>query len=314
LTPKSIALYGGWGMGKTSLLAGLAKYLWTKKGLKTLLYTSDTGGAGPFDPAVAAGAAEVIYTDAYADSQFNMMDLVCRGFKPPAVGAPLKEWVKVDFKASGIAAMMIEGLTSWGQGILDWAAKEHGAGRQVGVMDKDGKLNFKDGDTVYGLSNQGHIYIAQLEIAKKVAQAKRLLSSPTGPELIVWTALETKVELKKDANIGFENKPYAYGPQLPGQAATAKCGSWFTDVLHLDLINQKKVMGSDKVEVITGDRRLFLQPHYAAQDPTPYYAKTSVNPDGKMPASCEPSFQVFLEELEKANQRASAGWDKGGPA
>ena len=310
--PKQICLYSGWGIGKTSLLYDLAKFLWVEKGLRTLVYTSDTGGAGPLAAGVSAGAIEVVYTDLYTKNQFNMMDLVVQGFAPPEKGAPLKAWKKVDFKKEGYGAVCIEGLTSWGQGIMRWAGDKHAQGVQIGMMKTGEGMLFKDGEdekggggSKYGLNTQVHYGIAQQELARKVAEAKKLWSEL---DLVVWTALETKVELKKDQNLGLDGKPMAYGPMMPGQAATAQCGSWFTDVLHLDVVDPKKQPDG----TILGERKLFLGPHYGAGDPTPYFAKVSVSPDGKMPSCINPSFATYFSELDKALKKASEGWKRGG--
>lgn len=309
--PKQMVVYAGWGIGKTCMIYDLAKHLWNTRGLKTLVYTSDTGGAGPLAAGVAAGAIEIVYTDLYTKNQFNMMDLVVRGFKPPTKGAPLKDWKKVDFKAEGIGAICIEGLTSWGQGIMRWAADKHANGVQIGMMKTGEGMSFKDGEdekgaggVKYGLNTQVHYGIAQEDLAKRVADAKKLWAEV---DLILWTALETKVELKKDSSVQVDGKPMAYGPKMPGQAATAQCGSWFTDVLHLDVIDPKKQPDG----TILGERRLFLGPHYGEGDPTPYFAKVSVSPDGKMPTSIKPTFEEYFKELDKANLKAMGEWKKG---
>lgn len=298
-------LYAGWGIGKTSLLGEHAKYLWTEKGLKTLVFSSDTGGDGPLEEGKAAGAIHCFYTDIYQNSQFVLMNKIVKGYRPPEQGAPLKDWKLIkSFSEEGYGALWIEGLTSWGSAMLRWAATQQASGQAIGQMDKDSKLNFKDGDDVIGLNNPVHYGIAQQELEKKVSEAKALWLR--GLPFIGWTALEEKAELKGKANTSFESKPFAYGPKMPGQAATAQCGSWFTDVLHLDVVNPKK----QEDGTILGERRLFLQPHYAPGDPTPYFAKCSVSPDGKMPASIKPSMKTFVEELEKAHGKAAEGWQR----
>lgn len=305
LPNKQLAVYGAGGVGKTGQLYSLAKWLWVSHGLKTMVVTADGGDGGQggvLGPGIDMGAIKFYRSDVYPNPIHRMNQFVC-GEAPLEPGNPQSKWAPVDFVKEGIGALCIEGLTSWGQVILDWSRDEHAKGNQIGQMEGS-KLFFNDGDFKMGINTPVHFGIGQSYLGTFVNKAKRLWEK--GLPIIVWTALESKVELKGNASQAQDSRPTAYGPKLPGSAATAMCIPWFTDVLHLDVVDPKKQPDG----TILGDRKLFLTQHYATNDPTPYLAKNSVCVDGKMPTVIPPNLGLFFEEMAKANERAKLGWTK----
>lgn len=291
-----MCLYAQGGVGKTTQIYKLAKHLHKTSGLKTVVFSADGGGLGTLKPGVDAGFIEFYQMDALP-SPFIWMDQAVAGRRPVDVFDPKTKWTDIKFEEEKIGLVANEGLTSWGQILLDWARDEHAEGRQVGQMEGN-KLFFKDGDMKLGANTPAHYGIGQSYLGTFVARARRLWAK--GLPNILWTALEQKAELKNNSAAGFEGKGFAYGPKMPGQAATGQCIPWFTHVLHLDVVSPKKQADGS----ISGERKLFLDQHYADGDPTPYLAKVNVNPDGKMPKVLEADFGKFFIEMGLAEERA----------
>lgn len=291
-----MCLYAQGGVGKTTQIYKLAKYLWDKGEQKTIVFSADGGGLGTLKPGVDAGFIEFYQMDAMP-SPFVWMDKVVGGNRPVDVFDPKTKWDPIDFEKEKIGALCNEGLTSWGQILLDWARDEHAEGRQVGQME-GGKLFFKDGDMKLGANTPAHYGIGQSYLGTFVARSRRLWAK--GLPNILWTALEQKAELKGGSAATFEAKSMAYGPKLPGQAATGQCIPWFTHVIHLDVVKPSKQADGS----IKGERKLFLDQHYAENDPTPYLAKVNVNPEGKMPMVLGADLGLMLGEMERAEARA----------
>lgn len=295
-----MCIYAQGGVGKSSLLESLAQHLHRTEGLRTIVFSADGGGVGPMEPAIESGALTFYQMDAFPNP-FNWMNQIVSGNIPLDPNDPKTKWRPINFAEEKVGAICNEGLTSWGQILLDWARDEHAEGRQIGQMEGN-KLFFKDGEMKLGANTPAHYGIGQSYLGTFVAKARRLWSR--GLQNIVWTAIESKVELKKDQAASVEGKATAYGPKLPGTAATAQCIPWFTHVLHLDVVNPKK---DPKTGAVEGERRLFLNQHYAEGDPTPYLAKVAVNPRGKLPLSIPADMSVFFKELAEANKRAMLG-------
>lgn len=184
-----------------------------------------------------------------------------------------------------VGMVAFEGLTSFGDLLL----------RRLRKVDPTGGRSIQDGE--YKISSLGmqHYGDAQNYIQQYVANV-RLIPVP----LVIWTALE----LRSDD----DGKPI-YGPALPGKKLTSLCIPWFTDVLHLDGVQQKDARGmlvkdANGMEVFS--RKLYLAPHYPADAPQyRFAAKTSAPFGGDMPLVIEPDMAQFFGELEKALDKAT---------
>lgn len=295
---KQLVVYGGPGIGKTNTVASLAKWLWKKQQKRTLVVTLDGGGAGPLQPGIDAGAIELV--QGYPKNPFVSLTRLSQGYKPimEEGSSDFKKWVKVDWKKEGFGALCMEGLTSWGDCILDWAREKHASGEQIGAMDGEKMGFFSDGEggdkIKLGANTMAHYSIAQSYLRTFVDRHKALWDQ--GCPIIMWTALEMRSQ--------DENKVPVYGPHLAGKAASGTCIRWFTDVLHLSVVDPKKQPDGS----IRGDRRIFLENHFEPGDPVPFRAKSSAPSEGKMPSVISPDMGVFFEELERANGRALEGW------
>lgn len=302
IDPKQILLYGGGGVGKTNMIATLAKHIYKTAQKKTRVITVDGGGVGPLSVGIELGVVEALQCDSWP-FPFRYMDLLSRGYWPLDKTSP-EPWKclappekQPDWDQVG--AYCGEGLTAVGTVLMNYMRDRRAKGEQIGQMDGKNLGMFKDGEGTdqvsLGANTMTDYGIAQSYLHTYVKNFRQLWSK--GMPLVVWTALELKAT--DDAKVP------VYGPMLPGKAATAACIPWFTDVLHLDVLDPKKQSDG----TVSGSRKVFLSNHYANNDPVPFLAKTSANRDGKMPAIIEPDFKIFFEEIAKANALAKKAWE-----
>lgn len=302
IDPKQIALYASGGVGKTNMLATLAKHIWKTTQKKTRVITVDGGGVGPLSVGIELGAVEALQCDSWP-FPFRYMDLLSRGFWPlnPKSAEPWKTLAPPEKQPDwgSVGAYAVEGMTAVGTVLMNTMRDRRANGEQIGAMDGKNLGNFSDGDdsgkVKLGSNTMTDYGTAQSYLHTYVKNFRQLWSK--GMPLVVWTALELKAT--------DDTKTLVYGPMLVGRAATATCIPWFTDVLHLDIIDPKKQADG----TVLGSRKVFLSNHYANNDPVPFLAKTSANRDGKMPTIIEPDFKVFFEEIAKANTLAKKAWE-----
>lgn len=337
MPPEHVIIeYGAGGAGKTSTAGTLALWIYQTYGKKTRFYFSDTS-IKPLRPLIDKGIIETMQVDLWAQYPFLTLDLITKGAwpkEPSQPGSPLlpaqRQWRECPFcqKEAGGTAQVIpiscssckkplagvlapvksepvngfdkvgcliyEGLTSFGDIMMRSMSRRLARGETIGVIEKDKTTIFQDGQGedgkpfMIGGYTWSHYNVAQDYIQQFVANTKTL---PV--EVVLWTALEEQA---------LENGKKIYAPMYPGRQVQAKCISWFTDVLHLDLVpTGRKDGGFETVE-----RKLFLEPHFAPDDPTfPYKAKCSAPPEGGMPRVIKPDFAVFFGELKKANDKAA---------
>lgn len=105
------------------------------------------------------------------------------------------------------------------------------------------------------------------------------------------------------------SKP-CYGPDFIGNKLTGKCGKWFGNLLHLDLLatEQEVQVGNRKIKTIKATPYLFTAAHIDPDDPSrlPYMAGTRVDKRlwEKMPAVLEPRLDKFYELIDKLEAEA----------
>jgi hypothetical protein len=166
-----------------------------------------------------------------------------------------------------VGAVVFEGFTSFGEALL----------RRLRTINPEGgrTIDDKAGDgSVFKISAPGqqHYGDSQAYLGQFVANSKTI---PT--DRVLWTALE---------NRGEEDGKQVYGPKGPGQALTATCIPWFTDVIHLDGVakTEKGLVVKDALGMEVVERKLFLAPHYPADNKLFLFrAKTSAPLSGGMP-------------------------------
>jgi len=335
---RSILIYAGGGIGKSTRAAEAARWLWKKTGLTTRVVNADGGGTeSAFAGLVSKGAAELWDLDTWNEASiFQVLDFASKGWWPEDTKVPnsrllppYMEWrqcPKCKEDAGGT------GFQSPGKCAACGVA--FGAGVLLPVQRKPDLNMEKVGCVVFeGLTAFGELLLRRLRtidsgggnsITDKAGEGKEKefkISSPgmqhygaaqsyiaqfvsnsrqIGVPLVIWTALE----LRSDD----DGKPL-YGPAGPGKKLTATCIPWFTDVLHLDavakMVNSKIVKNETGQEIL--ERQLFLAPHFPA-DVVGYKfaAKTSAPFGGDMPSVIPADMGIFFEELDKAFAKAEA--------
>ena len=336
VVPANVMMvYAQGGMGKSTLGAQLAAWVYKSTGKKTRVVNADGGGTrNAHAYLIEKGISEVWDIDQWDEkSIFLTLDLASKGWWPEdprepnsPLLPPFTKWKECpscskDVGAKGYAlpprcvscgttlaagmfcrtrttyangfdavgAEIFEGFTSFGEALLRRLRTINPEGGRV-IDDKGG-----DGSSFkISAPGQQHYGDAQAYLGQYVANSKTI---PTG--LVLWTALE---------NRGEEDGKQIYGPKGPGQALTATCIPWFTDVIHLDGVAKTEkglvVKDANGQEVV--ERKLFLAPHYPADNKLFLFrAKTSAPLTGGMPALLDfPPVGNTMERLFGAIQEA----------
>lgn len=329
-------IYGAGGLGKSTLCAQAAAYVWKKFGKKTRVVGGDGGGNKAFAPLIEKGIVDYWAIDTYSEQGiFANLALASKGWWPKNPGEidsillpPLKKWKPcpkcgVDTGSEGVTQAAkcpnpkcgttfpnttrldfkvdpINGFEDVGAYVFEGATA---FGRlmleRLRVVDPGGGRQVKDGDfTIAGLGKQ-HYGDAQNYAGQHIANS-RLLPVP----IVLWTALELR-------GVDEDGKP-AYGPAFPGKALLEKCIPWFSDVIHVDRV--AKMQGANPVRDADGmeasERKLYLETHYPADiKPYGFKAKSSAPLGGGMPLVLPfpekgNTMQTFFEKTKEAKEKA----------
>jgi hypothetical protein len=334
-TPANVMMfYAAGGMGKSTLLAQAAAYIYKTFGLKTRVVNADGGGTiNAHAPLIEAGISSVWHIDRWDEkSIFYTLEQASKGFWPEDINEPNSPLVapystyrecptcKKDVGAMGAnlpkacascKVPLAAGTFCRTRTILTPEFEEVGLYGFEGftsfgdnLMRRLTKINSEGGRSIidegYKISAPGqqHYGDAQSYLARYVAFSRNIPC-----ELVLWTALENRGEE--------EGKP-AFGPKGPGNALTTACIPWFTDVIHLDGI--PKMNGAQILKDESGreiiERKLFLAPHYPPDNKMfQFRAKTSSTLGGDMPGVINfpakgNTFATFMGELNNAKARA----------
>lgn len=211
---RTILLYARTRGGKTTQIGELAEYVYKTTGKKTRVYTIDKGGYDVLTPYVDLGIIEVV--EALSTSPWIFMEKAVTGHIRDVVG----KWYK---PTSEIGMYAFEGLTPFGDALMNDMAKKASQGTNIGG---GGNVSFKetsDGETLtIGGSNMAMYGICQSRIMDAVWQSQKL-DAP----YILWTASASKDD---DLNAGGK----VIGPAMVGKALTAEIPRWFQYTFRLD--------------------------------------------------------------------------------
>lgn len=335
-TPSNVILaYAQGGMGKSTLGAQFAAYIFKKFGKKTRIVNADGGGTcNAHSPLVDAGAVEIWNMDLWDEkSTFLTLDLASKGWWPEDLNepnsplvAPYSSWrecpsCRKDVGAVGFnlpkACKSCKAPLAAGtfcRSRFDITEKFADVGgyifegftafgdilmRRLRNVNPEGGRSIIDQGYKISAPGQQHYGDAQTYLAQYVSNSKTI---PV--ELVYWTALE---------NRGEEDGKPVYGPKGPGQALTPLCIPWFTDVIHIDGVAKTEkgsiIKDANGFEVL--DRKLFLAPHYPPDNKFFLFkAKTSATLAGAMPTVLDYTSNgntatKFMEALEAAKKKAA---------
>lgn len=341
VVPSNVMMvYAQGGMGKSTLGAQLAAYVFKATGKKTRVVNMDGGGTrNAHAYLIERGVSEVWDLDQWDEkSLFLTLDLASKGFWPEDTqepNAPLlppfSKWKECpscqkDVGAKGYAlpakcascgATLAAGTfcrtrTTYANGFDAVGAVVFEGFTSFGeaLLRRLRTINPEGGRVVEDKQADGTSFKISAPGQQHYGDAQAYLAQyvansktiPTG--LVLWTALE---------NRGEEEGKQIYGPKGPGQALTTTCIPWFTDVIHLDGVAKTKngliEKDSNGQEIV--ERKLFLAPHYPADNKLFLFrAKTSAPLTGGMPSLLDyPATGNTAERLfqEIAKAKAKAG-------
>lgn len=329
--PKNVILaYAQGGMGKSTLGAQFAAWVFKTTGKRTRVVNADGGGTvNAFAPLIEMGAAEIWNLDLWDEkSTFLTLDQASKGWWPEDLNEPNSPLVapfssykecpscKKDVGAIGFnlpktckscKTPLAAGTFCRTRYEITEAFNEIGAYifegftafgdilmRRLRTVNPEGGRSITDAGFKISAAGQQHYGDAQTYLAQYVTNSK---SIPV--DLVYWTALE---------NRGEEDGKQIYGPKGPGQALTPLCIPWFTDVIHIDGVARQGQRDANGMDII--DRKLFLAPHYPPDNKFFLFkAKTSVPLAGGMAPVLDftptgNSASKFMEALAVAKQRA----------
>lgn len=337
-TPDSVTLvYAAGGMGKSTLGAQLAAYIYKTLGKKTRVVNMDGGGTRTAHGGlIAKGISEVWDLDQWDEkSLFLTLDLATKGWWPedPAepnspLVSPFTKWKECpschkDVGAKGFAlppkcvscgASLAAGTfcktrTTYANGFDAVGAVVFEGFTSFGeaLLRRLRTINPEGGRTIDDKAGDGTIFKVSTPGLPHYGDAQAYLgqfvaNTRTIPvSRVLWTALE---------NRGEEDGKQIFGPKGPGQALTTTCIPWFTDVIHLDGVAQTKgglvVKDANGQEVV--ERKLFLAPHYPPDNKLFLFrAKTSAPLLGGLPPMLDfPPTGNTMEKLLTLVEEAKA--------
>lgn len=340
VTPDSVSLiYGAGGMGKSTLGAQLAAFIYKTTGKKTRVVNADGGGtANAYSVLLEKGIAEIWPIDQWDEkSLFLTLDLATKGWWPEDTTepnspllAPFEKWKECpschkNVGAKGFslppkcgacgttlaAGTFCKTRTTYANGFDAVGAVVFEGFTSFGeaLLRRLRTINPEGGRTIVDKAGDGSSFNISAPGQQHYGDAQAYLgqfvaNSKTIPvKRVLWTALE---------NRGEEDGKQVFGPKGPGQALTTTCIPWFTDVIHLDGLPKTQgglvVKDSNGQEVV--ERKLFLAPHYPPDNKLFLFrAKTSAPLLGGLPTMIDfPALGNTMEKLltlvEEAKKKA----------
>jgi hypothetical protein len=295
ITPANVVMiYGQGGMGKSTLGAQAAAFVYRTTGKKTLVINTDGGGtANAHAPLVSEGVSRIWNLDQWEEkSLFYYLEKASRGFFPrdetepnSELVAPYKKWRECphcggDVGATGFALPRLcaacEKPLAAGSFCRIRATIEPWF-EEVGCVIFEGMTSFGDhimrrlktanpegGRSIEDKGADGSVFKISAPGMQHYGDAQSYLAQYIGNSktipvpLVIWTALEARGD---DETQGKN----LFGPKGPGKQLTGACIPWFTDVLHLDGVaqldkNGRLVKDGNGMEIL--DRKLFTQSHF----------------------------------------------------
>jgi hypothetical protein len=293
MAPKADLVYAATGLRKTSNIGLAALYFWNKLHKRTRLVSADGGGWEPVQSLVDEGII-VPWQVALHRFPLTAMQQACQGHWPVDVNDPatqLKPLTKEEWE--GIALVAYEGLTSFGDLMLQWF-------RRTGQkLSQDASYSYDDGGGIswFG-SNMSQYGEVQNRIYDYVMSTNRLPC-----DKVLWTALEGKGEEEG-------SKAPIYGPAIAGKKAVGKAGQWFGNMLHIEAAVIEGAVDKDTKQIpLVVKPTMYLRPHADPVSKIPFHAKTRAPFQfaAELPEKLEPpDIAALYKLLDALNEKARA--------
>lgn len=287
-------LYGATNTTKTTQLAYAADYIRERTGKKSRLVSADPGGWDAIQSSVDDGTIQAFALIQHRANIYETMEKLTLGWWPEDVHDPQSRLLPpAQNGIKDIGGLFFEGLTSWCDIMMRTNVTDlENINVPRSIAEKENLL--KSGSFVHRFSSQTDYGSIQDIIAELVRNSGMLPLYR-----VIWTALEQKGE--------DDQKRPTYGPDIIGRKATAKCGPWFGNFLHLDhvLVSEQVADPVNKDAKLTVQKPkpyMFLRNHIDPNDPTklPWPAKTRAPRTlwQKVPDMMEPRLDKFYALLE----------------
>ena len=223
--PQTSLIYGPSGVGKTSQLFRLVRYLLkkareTQPNAKARLIHADGGGYAPFEQ---SGYISKGYVDVF-DIKYRQ-EMIADTRRLSEGKWPVKNRKgELEFSASAYSqdwseypVLVIEGLTSIANNLIfHLADQEAGAGFKFSYKIVEGEY------TVGGLQ-EGHYGVIQKEVQKAIVRGFNTIPC----KYVIWSALRAKAQDK-------ESREFVLGPEVVGSAMTHKVPSLLGSTFYLE--------------------------------------------------------------------------------
>lgn len=269
---RSGCLYGPTGSFKTTQVKFFSHYIAKVTGKATLLISADGGGWGACQPEIDAGMIVPFHVDS-STAPLAMFRKYSQGFY-----VEQGKLVQADF--SKIGGYAVEGWTSISQAIMRYLPDKN---INVGGEDRSKLGGFSQSVMVEGLpveehfrsNTRGDYGFVQNQLYGLVMNFNSL---PV--HYVLYTALESKTE--------DDDKTTVFGPAIAGKKATAQCGAWVGDLLHVqDYQVVKSVEVADPADaskkatqqIADMKVRIFYKKHPDPVTGIPFPAKPRVVPE-----------------------------------
>lgn len=268
---KSFLIYADTGVGKTSTLIGLAKWIYERTGKISRIITNDLGGIGPIEREGLIEAGIVSVHKCAGDSPKTLANWrkLSRGWWPTVevemvpqldsegiiIGDPIQKKVRKLRAApellKNVGLTFVENLTTISEQLMGHLVKqeviaEDGKVSSIGPQGSSGRYE-EDGEVVGG-NSKGHYNIVQVEVRQLVSNFHTL----PDPMLVGWTAYVGKGMIKRTGES-------CYVPQLAGEAKNHLVPGWVGDCFHLQDIPE--IRGSDGEIIRSKEVRAYFTNH-----------------------------------------------------
>lgn len=267
---KTVMLWGPSGIGKTTQLELIARWIWFTYKKISRVIACDPGQLEAFEELKTKGVVQTLDLSAspyvLADSRRLSEGYWPRGARGEKFDSS-DQCMTTPQEFAQIGAYLIDGATGMGAKM-----KNHMSKQPTGVGFKNSIEYMEDG-VFFGGLQQGHYGLAQTEIHG--LHVNGFSNLPVN--YLVWTALDGVGKEKVKAVMAQDSAAYTvYAPQIVGEAVNAEVPSWFRDCIHMDYILTPK---PDDPNVLVRSRVAWFRDHLDKGTGIKYLTKSRVTLD-----------------------------------
>ncbi len=203
----------------------------------------------------------------------------------------MKRAVNPDNDLSQIAIVAFEGLTSFGDAVLNRLLESKAS------LSQDPSYVWKEGETEYAGGNMTYFGFLQQQLPNFVSKSNGL-----AVDKVIWTALEGR-------GIDEASKAPMFGPLFTGgsgaQKLTGKAGAWFGNMLHFEAVETQKTGDKGTIDIEI-EHRMYLRPHAEPTSKAMFHCKTRAPFQfaKELPNYMEPDVGKLYDKIDELQQKA----------